>query len=66
MLVADHIKLDAAIRKVATAKKVSLPAAPNAKQKAMQAKLTGASAACPTRCSSRVKSPGTLRRWRSA
>ncbi len=44
MLVADHTKLDAATRKVAAAKNVSLPAAPNAEQKAMQAKLTKASA----------------------
>jgi putative membrane protein len=44
MLVADHTKLDAALRKVAAAAQVSLPAAPNAEQKAMQAKLAKASA----------------------
>jgi putative membrane protein len=45
MLVNDHSKLDAAVRKVAAATKVSLPTAPNAEQRAMQAKLTAASAA---------------------
>jgi putative membrane protein len=44
MLVTDHTKLDAALRKVATAAGASLPAAPNAEQKAMQAKLMNASA----------------------
>jgi putative membrane protein len=45
MLVADHTKLDAALRKVAAAKQVSLPSAPNAEQRAMQAKLAAASGA---------------------
>jgi putative membrane protein len=45
MLVSDHTKLDAALMKVAMAAKVSLPAAPNAEQRAMQAKLTVASGA---------------------
>jgi putative membrane protein len=44
MLVTDHTKLDAALRKIATAKNVSLPSAPNADQQALQAKLTKASA----------------------
>jgi putative membrane protein len=42
MMVTDHTKLDAALRKVATAAKVSLPAAPSADQRAMQAKLASA------------------------
>jgi putative membrane protein len=44
MLVTDHTKLDAAVRKVATTAEVSLPSAPNAEQKAMQAKLMNAPA----------------------
>ena len=44
MLVADHTNLDAALRKVAATAKVSLPAAPNAEQRAMQAQLMNASA----------------------
>jgi putative membrane protein len=44
LLVRDHTKLDAAVRKVAAAKKVSLPAAPNAEQRALQAKLAAAPA----------------------
>jgi putative membrane protein len=43
MLVADHTKLDATLRTVASAASVSLPTAPNAEQQAMQAKLTNAS-----------------------
>jgi predicted outer membrane protein len=39
MMVTDHTKLDAALGQVATAVKVSLPAAPTADQQAMQAKL---------------------------
>jgi putative membrane protein len=44
MMVTDHTNLDAALSKVATAAMVSLPAAPNAEQQAMQAKLASASA----------------------
>lgn len=39
MLVADHTKLDANLRKVAATAKVSLPKAPNAQQRALGAKL---------------------------
>jgi putative membrane protein len=44
MMVTDHTKLDAALRQLATAAKVSLPAAPTADQQAMQAKLASAPA----------------------
>lgn len=44
MMVTDHTKMDAALRQVATAAKVSLPAAPDSEQRAMQAKLTSAPA----------------------
>lgn len=44
MMVADHTKLDAALSKVAAAKKVTLPKAPNAEQRSMHAKLTKAAA----------------------
>jgi putative membrane protein len=43
MLVTDHTKLDAALRKVAAASSVTLPATPNPEQKAMQVKLQQAS-----------------------
>jgi putative membrane protein len=42
MMVTGHTQLDAALSKVATATKVSLPAAPNPEQQAMQAKLASA------------------------
>lgn len=44
MLVADHTKLDAAARPLAQRGNVKLPAAPNAEQRALAAKLTAASA----------------------
>jgi putative membrane protein len=44
MMVTDHTKLDAGLRQVATAVKVSLPAAPTADLQAMQAKLANAPA----------------------
>lgn len=43
MLVTDHTKLDANLRKVASAANVSLPTAPNAEQRALGAKLAAAS-----------------------
>ncbi|WP_433167068.1 DUF4142 domain-containing protein [Kribbella sp. CA-247076] len=43
MLVADHTALDAALREVAASVRVSLPATPNAEQRAMQAQLSKAS-----------------------
>jgi putative membrane protein len=43
MLVTDHTKLDANLRKVATAVNASLPSAPNAEQRALSAKLAAAS-----------------------
>lgn len=43
MLIRDHTKLDAALRKLAATKNVSLPSAPNAEQRAAQAKLEAAS-----------------------
>ena len=45
MLISDHTKLDAAVRKLAAAKGVSLPSAPNAEQRAAAAKLAAASGA---------------------
>ncbi|TDD22655.1 DUF4142 domain-containing protein [Kribbella turkmenica] len=45
MLVTDHTKLDSALRAVATAKNVALPDAPNAEQRALQARLANASGA---------------------
>ncbi|ADB31013.1 hypothetical protein Kfla_1919 [Kribbella flavida DSM 17836] len=44
LLVSDHTKLDAALRRVAAAANVSLPTTPNAEQRALQAKLTAAGA----------------------
>jgi putative membrane protein len=43
LLIADHTKLDASLRKVADAANVSLPQQPNAEQRALQAKLQAAS-----------------------
>ncbi|ONI74061.1 hypothetical protein BWI15_11850 [Kribbella sp. ALI-6-A] len=43
LLIADHTKLDASLRKVAAAANVSLPQQPNAEQRALQAKLQAAS-----------------------
>lgn len=45
MLVADHTKLDANLRKVAAAADVTLPNAPNAEQRALAAKLAAADGA---------------------
>src|SRR4051812_23634743 len=45
MMVADHTKLDAGLTKVAATVKVTLPKAPNAEQRALQAKLMKASPA---------------------
>jgi putative membrane protein len=44
LLITDHTKLDAALRKVAAAANVNLPPAPNAQQRAMQAKMDAADA----------------------
>ena len=43
MLISDHTKLDATLRKLAATKHVSLPSAPNAEQQAAAAKLEAAS-----------------------
>jgi putative membrane protein len=44
MLIADHTKLDAAVRQVASATGTSLPSAPNAEQRAMQSQMQQAPA----------------------